>query len=76
MKLCILNGTQETRKDTGMTHYPPDLIEKQWQVIPKILEPQARNRKHPFKEVTDTLHISKQLLNFSDKFVWQIQINV
>ena len=55
-----------------MTHYPPDLIEKQWQVIPKILEPQARNRKHPFKEVTDTLHISKQLLNFSDKFVWQI----
>jgi len=43
------NGTQKIRKDTEMTHYPPDLIEKQWQVIPKILEPQARNRKHPFK---------------------------
>ena len=26
-----------------MTHYPPDLTEKQWQVTPKILEPQARN---------------------------------
>ena len=58
-----------------MTHYPPDLTEKQWQVTPKILEPQARNRKHPLKEVMDTLHISKQL-NFSDKFVGQIQINV
>ena len=33
-----------------MTQYPTDLTEKQWQVIKNILEPQARNRKHPLKE--------------------------
>ena len=32
-----------------MTQYPTDLTEKQWQVIKNILEPQARNRKHPLK---------------------------
>ena len=34
-----------------MTQYPTDLTEKQWQVIKNILEPQARNRKHPLKEI-------------------------
>ena len=33
-----------------MTQYPTDLTEKQWQVIKNILEPQARNRKHPLKD--------------------------
>ena len=32
-----------------MTQYPTDLTEKQWQVIKYILDPQARNRKHPLK---------------------------
>ena len=43
-----------------MTHYPTDLTEKQWQVIKNILEPQARNRKHPLKEIMNAiLYINK-----------------
>ena len=38
-----------------MTHYPTDLTEKQWQVIKNILEPQARNRKHPLKEIMNAI---------------------
>lgn len=39
-----------------MTQYPTDLTEKQWQVIKNILEPQARNRKHPLKEIMNECH--------------------
>ena len=43
-----------------MTQYPTDLTEKQWQVIKNILEPQARNRKHPLKEIMNAiLYINK-----------------
>ena len=43
-----------------MTHYPTDLTEKQWQVIQNILDPQARNRKHPLKEIMNAiLYINK-----------------
>ena len=43
-----------------MTHYPTDLTEKQWQVIKNILDPQARNRKHPLKEIMNAiLYINK-----------------
>lgn len=34
-----------------MTQYPIDLTEKQWQVIKKILEPQARKRKHSLRDI-------------------------
>ena len=34
-----------------MTHYPTDQTEKQWQVIKKNLEPQARKRKHSLRQI-------------------------
>ena len=43
-----------------MTHNPTDLIEKQWQVIKKILETQARRRKHSLREIMNAiLYINK-----------------
>ena len=45
-----------------MTQYPTDLTEKQWQVIKNILEPQARNRKHPLKDTALSFKIISILL--------------
>ena len=55
-----------------MTQYPTDLTEKQWQVIKNILEPQARNRKHPLKEIMNAiLYINPKIRKQSQ---WQSQL--
>lgn len=51
-----------------MTQYPTDLTEKQWQVIKNILEPQARNRKHPLKEIMNAMAESTSECNITKYF--------
>lgn len=38
-----------------MTQYPTELAEKQWQVIKKILEPQARKRKYSLRGIMNAI---------------------
>lgn len=43
-----------------MSNYPANLVEKQWQVIKNIVEPQERNRKSSLRGIINAIfYISK-----------------